>query len=142
MCVGWSEAGQLLHDHELPPQYRVAVVGRFKVGKSSFVNELLGAKLASEDTSPETAAVTLFRHSRGTSAKVNFIPREKWREIQALFAEDSKNPEAHRIRSWVQFDAVKARATHLDPGVETFDLAMLEREYLRDGGHAREIELF
>jgi ribosome biogenesis GTPase A len=41
-----------------PKSYKVAVVGRFKTGKSSFVNELLGARLASEDTNPETAAIT------------------------------------------------------------------------------------
>ena len=43
-----------------PARLKVAVVGRFKTGKSSFVNELLGARLASEDTNPETAAITAF----------------------------------------------------------------------------------
>ena len=41
--------GELLKTQELPNDYKVAVVGRFKTGKSSFVNELLGAKLANED---------------------------------------------------------------------------------------------
>jgi len=46
----------LIENHRLPESYKVAVVGRFKAGKSSFVNELLEIRLAGEDTSPETAA--------------------------------------------------------------------------------------
>ncbi len=56
--------GDLLSSWELPEDYKVAVVGRFKTGKSSFVNELLGARLASEDTNPETAAITSFRYGQ------------------------------------------------------------------------------
>ena len=48
-CGRTAEAlGELLKAQELPEDYKVAVVGRFKTGKSSFVNELLGARLASE----------------------------------------------------------------------------------------------
>ena len=56
--------GKILDQQQIPPSYKVAVVGRFKAGKSSFVNEMLGAKLAGEDTNRETAAVTTFRHGR------------------------------------------------------------------------------
>src|SRR5688572_24905491 len=52
---------QLLSENKIPPEYKVAVIGRFKAGKSAFVNEVLGQKLAGEDTSPETAAITTFR---------------------------------------------------------------------------------
>ena len=62
---------ELLKSQELPENYKVAVVGRFKTGKSSFVNELLGTQLASEDTNPETAAITTFRH--GPSVKAMLI---------------------------------------------------------------------
>lgn len=49
-CKRTADAiGELLKTQELPSDYKVAVVGRFKTGKSSFVNELLGARLASED---------------------------------------------------------------------------------------------
>jgi GTP-binding protein EngB required for normal cell division len=53
---------QLLESQQVPGEYKVAVVGRFKAGKSSFVNELLNNRLASEGTLPETAAVTTFKH--------------------------------------------------------------------------------
>jgi GTP-binding protein EngB required for normal cell division len=66
---------ELLKKQELPENYKVAVVGRFKTGKSSFVNELLGARLASEDTNPETAAITTFRHGPRVKATVRFVPR-------------------------------------------------------------------
>lgn len=42
--------GELLALHSVPNEYRVAIVGRFKAGKSFFVNELLGRKLAGEET--------------------------------------------------------------------------------------------
>jgi GTP-binding protein EngB required for normal cell division len=60
----------VLRENELPQDYKVAVIGRFKAGKSSFVNELLGRKLAGEDTSPETAAVTTFRYGERVLAKI------------------------------------------------------------------------
>jgi tRNA U34 5-carboxymethylaminomethyl modifying GTPase MnmE/TrmE len=46
---------RLLHENQTPQEYKVAVIGRFKAGKSSFVNVLLDQRLAGVDTSPETA---------------------------------------------------------------------------------------
>jgi GTP-binding protein EngB required for normal cell division len=43
----------------IPDYYRVAIVGRFKVGKSSFVNKITDERLAGVETSPETAAITV-----------------------------------------------------------------------------------
>ena len=37
-----TQLQDLLEKQVVPSEYRVAVVGRFKAGKSSFVNELLG----------------------------------------------------------------------------------------------------
>ena len=51
-----------LDEAATPETYKVAVVGSFKVGKSSFVNALCGIKgLASVKSNPETAAITVFR---------------------------------------------------------------------------------
>ena len=84
-CGRTAEAlGELLKAQELPEDYKVAVVGRFKTGKSSFVNELLGARLASEDTNPETAAITSFRHGSQVKATVKFLPQQEWVKLQAL----------------------------------------------------------
>src|SRR5690349_10461245 len=49
-----------LEQANIPERYRVAVVGRFKVGKSVFVNKLAGERLAGVDTNPETAAISVF----------------------------------------------------------------------------------
>jgi ribosome biogenesis GTPase A len=73
--------GLLLSEHRVPEVYRIAVIGRFKVGKSAFVNELLGRRLAGEDTSPETAAVTTFRAGSVVRAKINFIERSVWKSL-------------------------------------------------------------
>ena len=43
-----------LQEARIPERYRVAVVGRFKVGKSSFVNKLAQEALAGVETSHET----------------------------------------------------------------------------------------
>ena len=76
-CAKTAELlSSLLTNQVVPENYRVAIVGRFKAGKSSLVNELLGARLAGEDTSPETAAVTTFRHGNAVKATIRFVGRE------------------------------------------------------------------
>ncbi len=52
-----------LETSKTPDYYKVAIVGRFKVGKSSFVNALTSSKLAGVSTNPETAAISIFRYS-------------------------------------------------------------------------------
>jgi tRNA U34 5-carboxymethylaminomethyl modifying GTPase MnmE/TrmE len=129
---------ELLKSQELPENYKVAVVGRFKTGKSSFVNELLGARLASEDTNPETAAITTFRHGPSVKATVRFVSREEWVKLQALYVEDPKHIDAHRVKMWNSFG--KPRKAK-DGEEESFDLPSLERQFLKAGGHNIEIEL-
>jgi GTP-binding protein EngB required for normal cell division len=55
-------------------------MGRFKVGKSSFVNALTNSKLAGVSTNPETAAISVFRYSETTYAEIDIISKEKWQE--------------------------------------------------------------
>jgi signal recognition particle receptor subunit beta len=129
---------ELLKSQQLPENYKVAVVGRFKTGKSSFVNELLGARLASEDTNPETAAITTFRHGPRVKATVRFVSQEEWVKLQALYAEDPKHIDAHRVKMWSSFG--KARKAK-DGDEESFDLPSLERQYLKPGGFSFDIEL-
>jgi len=131
--------GDLLKVQELPTDYKVAVVGRFKTGKSSFVNELLGARLASEDTNPETAAITTFRHGPQVRATVRFTPQEEWVKLQALFTEDPKHVDAHRVKMWTSFGKPKKNK---DGEIEeAFDLAALQRQYIKPGGFSVEIAL-
>lgn len=131
--------GELLKTQELPEDYKVAVVGRFKTGKSSFVNELLGARLASEDTNPETAAITSFRHGDHVKATVKFLPQEEWVKLQALHDEDAKHVDAHRVKIWKTF--AKPKKNRDGEVEEAFDLASLERQYVKPGGHQIEIQL-
>lgn len=131
--------GELLKTQELPEDYKVAVVGRFKTGKSSFVNELLGARLASEDTNPETAAITSFRHGAQVKATVKFLPQQEWVKLQALHDEDAKHVDAHRVKIWKTF--AKPKKNKEGEVEEAFDLPFLERQYVKPGGHQIEIQL-
>ena len=100
-CKRTSDALAKLQDEQkLPENYKVAVVGRFKAGKSSFVNELLDARLASEDTNPETAAVTTFRHGDEVKATIRFLSRDEWTKIQSLYEQDPRHVDAHRVLKW------------------------------------------
>lgn len=130
---------ELLKSQQLPENYKVAVVGRFKTGKSSFVNELLGARLASEDTNPETAAITTFRHGPKVKATVRFVTQEEWIKLQALHAEDPKHIDAHRVRMWTSFG--KPRKTKDGESEESFDLPSLERQFLKPDGYSIDIDL-
>ncbi|GAB3629974.1 Bacterial dynamin-like protein [Pandoraea terrae] len=128
---------ELLAAQELPEDYKVAVVGRFKTGKSSFVNELLGARLASEDTNPETAAITMFRHGTQVKATVRFVAQDEWVKLQALYGEDAKHIDAHRVKVWNGFG--KPKKTRDGEPEEVFDLPALERQFIKPGGYTIEI---
>lgn len=130
----------LLTNQVVPENYRVAVVGRFKAGKSSFVNELLGARLAGEDTSPETAAVTTFRHGNSVKATIRFVGRESWDAIKSLHKEDAKHVDAHRVKMWESF-IDKPRKNSDGKIIEVFDLPGLEKTYVKPDGHSIEILL-
>lgn len=130
---------RLLEEQKLPENYKVAVVGRFKAGKSSFVNELLEARLASEDTNPETAAVTTFRYGEEVKATIRFLPRDEWTKIQSLYEHDPRHVDAHRVLKWHELG--KPRKNKDGETEEGFDLQALEREYIRDGGFSIEIRL-
>jgi len=140
-CVGTATSlGELLQAQAVPPEYRVAVVGRFKAGKSSFVNELLGRKLAGEETNPETAAVTTFRHGLRVQARLHFMPKEHWERLRALHDENPKDPDAQRYANWSKFPSRKPE----DDGKESFDAAALralEGEHIVDGGKYLDLSL-
>jgi GTPase Era involved in 16S rRNA processing len=120
----------IIKNNQLPDSYKVAVVGRFKAGKSSFVNELLESKLAGEDTSPETAAVTTFTYGKKIEAKINLIDKASWEEQKKLFNVDPKNIDAHRAKMWDSFKKPKKNADGVD---EKFDLAEIEKSLVYSG---------
>lgn len=142
-CYKTSKALEdLVQQHEVPSEYKVAVVGRFKAGKSSFVNGLLGRNLAGENTNPETAAVTTFIHGTKVKAVVRLIAKPEWEELKKLHSGDPKNLDAQRLANWVSF--AKSRPGPGDGDTETFDeskLAALEAQYLTADGLSIEINL-
>ncbi len=131
--------GVLLKSQQMPDNYKVAVVGRFKSGKSSFVNELLSNQLATEGTLPETAAITTFRHGTQVKASIRFVNHEKWAKLNELYAEDAKHVDAHRVKNWLAFG--KPKKPREGEAEEVFDLPVLQRHYIKPGGHTHSIEL-
>jgi Dynamin family len=127
---------RLLRENEVPQDYKVAVIGRFKAGKSSFVNEVLGRRLAGEDTSPETAAITTFRAGERVIAKIKLVDKDTRGSLKALYGKDPTDPDAHRVANWFKFCAKEQRSAGAAQA-ETFDLDAIEREHLHPGGHTR-----
>jgi hypothetical protein len=70
-------------------QFRVAVIGRMKSGKSTLQNALLGRRLAPVGVSETTATVNWFDHGVGEQEKIfeiHWKDRERPRELRPLAA--------------------------------------------------------
>lgn len=60
----------------------IAVVGTVKAGKSSLINALIGTRLASVDTTPETSILVKYRTtSEGNYLKINFYTEAQWNKL-------------------------------------------------------------
>jgi GTP-binding protein EngB required for normal cell division len=104
--------------HRVPPAStlqanpEVAVVGNFKAGKSTFVNEWLGEIVAPVDALPQTAKVTKF--VRGPERSARIWAGGAWysssiEEIQLISAEQPTHPLMPRqlhLRDTMQFAEV------------------------------------
>ena len=98
-----SELTRGIECTRLPEFYRVAVVGTFKAGKSSFINEVCGVQsLASVGTNPETATISSFRYASKTTAEIDFIPIAQWLEMAAAYNDDPNSPEARRYKRFYE----------------------------------------
>jgi predicted GTPase len=91
-----------LDESDTPEIYKVAVVGSFKVGKSSFVNALCEIKgLASVSTNPETAAITEIRYAEAPRAEAHLIRMDMWEEMKRAYQiapDDVRAARYHRLR--------------------------------------------
>ena len=91
-----------LDESDTPEVYKVAVVGSFKVGKSSFVNALCGIKgLASVNSNPETAAITEFRYAEVPRAEAHLIRKDVWEEMKRTYQDapdDVRAARYHRLK--------------------------------------------
>ena len=130
----------LLERNAVPAKYKVAVVGRFKVGKSAFVNELLAQRLAGEDTNPETAAVTTFNYGEPVKATVRFVSKANWVELKKLYESNSADPDAQRVKTWFGLEGKDSKTASAGEQ-QRFDLKELEQQFVREGGYAIDIVL-
>lgn len=132
---------EALTQAKIPDSYRVAVVGRFKVGKSSFVNKLAGERLAGVDTNPETAAISIFRYDTNAHAEVEFIASTEWEKLAADHADDPKNAEVKRYDRFVGFNERPTRKDKEGREVDRkkFDLRSLVKEWVVPGGKTHQI---
>jgi hypothetical protein len=92
-------------------------------------------RLAGVDTSPETAAITTFQAGDRIVARIKFIDKAVWEELKALYIADPADPAAHRIANWFKLEREPRSGSGAQ--AETFDLAQLEREFVKRGGHPR-----
>lgn len=126
----------------VPEYFKVAVVGQFKTGKSSFVNRLAEERLAGVETNPETAAITLFRYGETPRAVVRLLTSEEWTRMTELFEEAPQNPEAYRVSGLHAFneDMAKRKNSQGDPiPFDSIDPDKLATEWITNEGREYEI---
>jgi len=133
---------EALNEAKILECYRVAVVGRFKVGKSSFVNKLAGERLAGVHTNPETAAISVFRYSETAWAEVELVSAEDWEKLRQDHAEDPKNAEVKRYERFTTFNERPPGKDKEGKPIEKlrYDLGALETKWLVPGGKRHKIE--
>jgi GTPase SAR1 family protein len=133
---------EALDQARIPDHYRVAVVGRFKVGKSSFVNKLAGERLAGVDTNPETAAISVFRYDDEARAEVELVSTDEWGRLREEFEDDPKNPALKRYERFIHFnDRPPTKEGDADASKrESADLDNLIKQWVVPGGKTHRIE--
>lgn len=135
---------EALRQADTPETYRVAVVGSFKVGKSSFVNALCNVpRLVSVATNPETAAVTTLRYSDRPYAEVRMITRGAWDMMREAYDNDAHDPAAARYAALLKKESAAGRAKSdkahaTEPAI--ISRAELEQRLLHDEGMVIKIE--
>lgn len=131
-----------LKKSQVPDYFKVAVVGQFKTGKSSFINRLTEEKLAGVETNPETAAITLFRYGETPRAVVRLLSSEEWVRMNELYEDAPQHPEAYRVAGLHTFneDMAKRKSSKGEPiPFDPINPEALAAEWIADGGKEHEI---
>lgn len=104
-------------------QYRVAVIGEFKRGKSSLINALLGAEILPTDILPLTAAVNRIVYGNEKSILIRYKDGHTQKaEIQELSAFTTKADEqAAQIAAGIQEIEVSYPSVFCQNHIELFD---------------------
>jgi len=117
-----------------PENYKVAVVGSFKVGKSSFVNALCNeGNLASVDTNPETAAITVFKYSKDAFAEIHMISQDDWNEMVELYGVNPSDQRCARYKKLKEFEksrSLKIKQSKKNEVTKSFRISELEKQYI------------
>nr|HPR40734.1 dynamin family protein [Oscillospiraceae bacterium] len=81
-------------------KYNLAVIGRVKAGKTSFLNTLLfeGREILPKDSMPKTAALTRIEYAERNEIEIEFYSPEDWVWLRRLSSskEDSDRAKAAR----------------------------------------------
>jgi predicted GTPase len=130
-----------LSNAQTPEHYKVAIVGRFKVGKSSFVNAFCDTKnLASVKTTPETAAITIFRYSDKVHAEIQMISKDRWDKMVETYQtnpSDSVTRYQNLLKDLENLGKSNADSKNKSP---TVALAELEKEYISNPSVIKQLE--
>lgn len=95
----------------------VAVVGDVKAGKSTLINALLGARMASTDVTPETATLVKYRTTASKHyVKVHFYTTAQW---DALWA--STQPNFRELFKKEHADEIRDQYLNREPEYWEFD---------------------
>lgn len=98
------------------PEFQIAFVGTIKAGKSTLINALLNYELASTRVTPETAALTKFKHAADDSVEITFYTDAEWEQLwksatsttNSVFIKDYKSLNAESEKSrWLNHEVHK-----------------------------------
>lgn len=113
------------------PEFHIAFVGAIKAGKSTLINALLGRQLASTSVTPETAALTKFRSSKGKNyVKLTFYTSYEWEQ---LWSSVQKSKADVFMEEYEKLNADQEKANWLDRDV-------LKMEFDQDNELKQEVE--
>lgn len=124
---------------KVPERFRIAVVGTFKTGKSSFVNKLADERLAGVETNPETAAISIFRYAEKHRAEVTLITSSEWNKMEDLYEDNPKHPEAYRVAGLKHFNEQMSKRKDVNK-FEPINPVSLVGEWLKPEGYTHIIE--
>ena len=128
---------------KVPEHFRIAIVGTFKTGKSSFVNKLAEERLAGVETNPETAAISIFRYAESPRAEVSLISAGEWAKMEDLYEDNPKHPEAYRVAGLMHFNEDMSKRKDRTGNVikfEPIDPEALVGNWLKQDGYTHIIE--
>lgn len=138
-----QKLNESLKQAAIPERYRVAIVGRFKVGKSSFVNALLNEQLAGVNSQPETAAISVLRYSEQFRAEVELVSKEDWDQLETQYKSNAQDPALKRYERFILFNERTPRKEKDGKEVvrESHDLDSLLAEWVQPTGRKYCIEI-